>query len=73
MDLLIDAKLRIQEAHRVAQKERLIEMAMAVKQSRGKHGQNFNTRLQSLMGWIRCYAENLYCRVLGLIYSRSSC
>ncbi len=73
MDLLIDAKLHIQEAHKVAQKERLLEMAMAMKQSRGMQGQNFNTRLQSLMGLIRCYAENLYCRALGLINSRSSC
>ena len=73
MDLLIDAKLHIQEAHRVAQKERLIDMARAVKQSRGMQEQNFNTRLQSLMGLIRCSVENLYCRALGLIYSRSSC
>ena len=66
------AHLRVQEAERFAQEQRLINEALAaIKQSRGKNGHNFLSRIQTLKGLLLGYGESLYCRTLSLINSRS--
>ena len=66
------AHLRMQEAERIAQQERLINQAIAAnKLARVKKGPNFLARIQALKGLLFCYGESLYCRTLSFIYSRS--
>ena len=71
MDTWKLAYLRMEEAVKIANKERLIYQAIAAnKHARGKQRLNILARVQALKGLILCYGESLYCRTLGLIFSR---